>query len=107
MVPKFGIIEITGGNVRNDHLYLTSVLDLFPKDAIGGPNDDALGVAVEVHCGIAEPVLTDIAGDKKIFRRRAWVKEFFSAHAIAEGDRVVVERTAPRRFHIYPVRAVI
>lgn len=106
-MASLGIIAITGGNLRNDHLYLTAVLDLFPRDAIGGPNDDTLGVPVEIHCGIDAPVVTDIAGDKKIFRRRAWVKEFFQAHAIVEGDRVVVERTGPRRFHVYPARAAV
>jgi hypothetical protein len=101
-MKALGIIEIKGGNVRHNHLYLDSVIDLFPIDGIGGSSADSLGVAVEIHCGISAPVITDIAGDKNIFRRRSWVKEFFESHAIKEGDRVVIHRTAPRRFHIYP-----
>src|SRR6185312_16053897 len=99
-------IEVTPGNLQYDHLYLRGAIakELFPADAIGGPNKESVGIAVEVHCGIGEPVRTDIAGDKKIFRRRAWVREFFATHGIEAGDRIVIERTAPRRFHVYPVR---
>lgn len=101
---NFGVIEITGGNLRNDHLYLGSMLDLFPPDSIGGSNEETRGTDIEVHCGIDNPIVTDIAGDKKIFRRRAWVREFFLSHNLKEGDRVVIEKTAGRRFHVYPIR---
>lgn len=98
-------IEITGGNLRNNHLYLSSVMDLFPSDAVGGPNEsEAASRRLEIHSGIAEPVVTDIAGDKKIFRKRAWVREFFEAHGIEAGDKVVIEKTGSDRFHVYPSR---
>lgn len=101
----FRIIELTQGNLNNNHLYLSGVMDLFPAESIGGPNESELGIQLEIHCGIAEPVFTDIAGDKKIFRKRSWVGEFFQAHGLSAGSRVVVERTATNRYHLYPVRA--
>lgn len=98
-------IELTQGNINNDHLYLSSVTDFFPKDSFGGSNsDDVAPVMLEIHCGIGEPVLTDIAGDKNIFRKRSWVKEFFKTHNMAAGQTIIIEHTGDYRFHIYPKR---
>ncbi len=101
----FRIVELTQGNLNNNHLYLSKVIDLFPAESIGGPNEIELGAPLEIHCGIAEPVFTDIAGDKKIFRKRSWVGEFFRCHALSAGSRIVIERTGDNRYHVYPVRA--
>jgi len=103
---EFVEIELTQGNINNDHLYLSSVIEFFPSDSIGGSNESSLAPrALEVHSGISSPVCTDIAGDKKIFRRRAWVGEFFEVHNLAVGDRVVIEKTGADRYHVYPKRA--
>lgn len=103
---EFVEIELTQGNINNDHLYLSSVIEFFPPDSIGGSNDSSLAPrALEVHSGISSPVRTDIVGDKKIFRRRAWVGEFFEVHNLAAGDRVVIEKTGIDRYHVYPKRA--
>jgi hypothetical protein len=102
---NYKIITLTQGNVNNSHLYLTDAWDLIPRDAVGGGNEEQEAPAkLEVHFGIGEPVSTDVAGDKKIFRKRSWVREFFEAHALVAGSRVVVEKTGPYRFHIYPAR---
>lgn len=70
---RYGVIELTQGNINNDHLYLTSIMELFPPSSIGGSSEaEHASQVLEVHCGIGDPVHTDIAGDKKIFRRRAW-----------------------------------
>jgi hypothetical protein len=82
----------------------SSVIDMFPAESVGGHNQSESGAALEIHCGIAEPVFTDIAGDKKIVRKRSWVREFFQAHGLAAGSRVVIEKTGVNRYHIYPVR---
>lgn len=103
---EFVEIELTQGNIDNNHLYLSSVIQFFPKDSIGGTNDRSLAPRLlEVHSGIASPVQTDIAGDKKIFRRRSWVGEFFEVHNMAAGDRVIIEKTGSDRYHVYPKRA--
>lgn len=102
-----GIITLTQGNINNNHLYLTEILSMFQASAIGGPNDtERAPLLLEIHCGIGNPVATDIAGDKKIFRKRAWVREFFDAHKLKAGDRVVVEKTGSSRFYVYPCRAL-
>lgn len=102
---RYGIIELTQGNLKNDHLYLTTIMELFPPNAIGGSSEaDRAEQLLEVHSGIGDPVVTDIAGEKKIFRKRAWVGEFFAVHGLDAGDRVVVERTGPHRYHVYPKR---
>jgi len=100
----FRVVELTQGDLNNNHLYLSDVIDLFPSESIGGPNESEHGAQLEIHCGIAEPVFTDIAGDKKIFRKRSWVGEFFQSHALYAGSRVIIERTGANRYHIYPVR---
>ncbi|HCQ45839.1 MAG TPA: hypothetical protein DIW53_03175 [Achromobacter sp.] len=103
---RSGIIELTQGNLNNDHLYLAAIMELFPAASVGGGSvADQASQLLEVHSGIGAPVFTDIAGDKKIFRRRAWVGEFFAAHRLKAGDWVVVERTGAHRYHVYPKRA--
>lgn len=98
-------IELTQGNINNDHLYLSSVLEFFPASSVGGANIESQASALlEVHSGINEPVLTDIAGDKKIFRKRSWVKEFFKVHNLKVGDFVIIEHTESNRYHVYPAR---
>lgn len=105
---RYGIIELTQGNIDNDHLYLSSIYDMFPAGAIGGGSgSDVAKQLLEVHSGIGAPVMTDIAGDKKIFRRRAWVAEFFSVHDLGAGDSIAIEETGPNRYHVYPLRKLI
>lgn len=103
---RYGIIELTQGNLNNDHLYLSSIMGLFPVNCVGGSSEaESASQLLEVHSGIGEPVVTDIAGDKKIFRKRAWVGEFFTTHKMKAGDSVVIERTGTHRYHVYPKRA--
>lgn len=104
---QYVVIELTQGNINNSHLYLSGVIDFFPRESIGGPNEEwEAPLKLEVHSGVDRAVITDIAGDKKIFRKRAWVKEFFEAHALREGDKVIIERTGSNRYHVYPARSI-
>lgn len=97
------VVTLTQGNINNNHLYLTEVWSLFSADSIGGPSEAQVAPQLlEVHCGIGAPVSTDIAGDKKIFRKRAWVGEFFAAHDLKAGDRVAIQQTGPNRYHVFP-----
>jgi len=107
MSRRLAHITLTGGNLRNSHLYLSDIMDLSPADAVGGPNETTRSArALETHCGISDPILTDIAGGQKIFRKRAWVAELFEVHQLVEGEVVIVEKTGPSRYHIYPRRSV-
>jgi hypothetical protein len=80
-------------------------MELFPAESIGGSNESQSGMELEVHCGIAGPVFTDIAGDKKIFRKRSWVREFFQSHSLSVGSKIIIEKTGVNRYHIYPARS--
>jgi len=103
---KYVRIELTQGNINNNHLYLSSVIEFFPSKSIGGTNADSLApLLLEVHSGISEPISTDIAGDKKIFRKRSWVGEFFRVHELKAGDHVVIEHTGSNRYHVFPERS--
>lgn len=96
-------IELTQGNINNNHLYLSSVADFFPSSAFGGSNDGMIASQLlEIHNGVSEPVKTDIAEDKKIFRRRTWVREFFETHKLKAGDSVIIQKTGANRYHVYP-----
>lgn len=97
------VVTLTQGNINNNHLYLTEVFSMFATDSIGGPSEAQVAPQLlEVHSGVGEPVLTDIAGDKKIFRKRSWVGEFFKVHDLKAGDRVAIQQTGPHRYHVFP-----
>ncbi len=85
------ILTVTRGNIANKHLYLREAMDLFPADALGGPDKARAGRPVRVFFG-DELADTDVVKDKKIFRQRRWVARFFAAHEIRAGDQVLLER---------------
>src|SRR5262249_21751358 len=65
-------ITVTEGNLRNSHLYLTEVMDLFPPDVLGGEDKSrAAAHEVVIECR-GETVQTDIVRHKNMFRRRGW-----------------------------------
>lgn len=101
----FRILELTQGNIDNAHLYLAGIMDLFPVESVGGSSKRELGTLLEIHCGVMLPVLTDIAGDKKIFRKRSWLRHFFELHTMSAGNKVVIEKIGLNRYHVYPARA--
>ncbi len=102
---KYGEVTLTEGNLRNSHLYLVEVMDLFPESAVGGSSErERAQTLLEIHWGAEAPVVTDIAGDKHIFRKRSWVRKFLEIHDLHPHDVVVIERTGPCSYHIYPRR---
>ena len=109
-VPKGRIeriaIRLTQGNLNNNHIYLRRHLGFFPPDAIGAANaHDGEGALLTLHFeGLPEPVQTDIAGDKKIFRCRGDVGRFFAHCGLSEDDHVVIERLSAYEYRIVPAR---
>ena len=76
-------IEVTQGNLSNNHRYLRGHLDFFPVDAIGAANrHDGEGRLLTVHFDGVGTVTTDIAGGKE---------------AVAQGPRVVTVQRRSRR----------
>jgi hypothetical protein len=94
------VIGITGGNLRNNHIYLRSALDLIPKDAIGGTRSDDPGVPIEVSFVPGSSVQTDLPSDKLFLRCRAEVGEFFAQAGVKEGNFIVLTKLANRHFEI-------
>jgi hypothetical protein len=81
-------------------------LNFFPADAIGAAKaQDGKGAMLTLHLeGLAEPIETDIAGDKKIFRCRGEVGKFFARCGLSEGNSVVIERLSAYEYRILPGR---
>ncbi|TWI56456.1 ASCH domain-containing protein [Bradyrhizobium huanghuaihaiense] len=85
-------VTITGGNLRNDHIYLP--LDFFPEEAIGGENKSARAArTITVIFKPGQVVQTDVDRNKKIFRARSAVRDFFAVAGVLEGDVVCLTRT--------------
>jgi hypothetical protein len=97
------VIQLTQGNIRNGHVYLSRCVDFFPDDVFGGASRDA-GVGQQVELtfdGSPDRIVkTDIASDKKIFRGRAEWREFFAQHSLRPGDSVVLNRQSKYRYHV-------
>ncbi|WP_106744678.1 hypothetical protein [Yoonia maritima] len=101
-----GRSHLTGGNIRNNHINLSRVLNAFPQDVIGGKNkSEAAPRQIEIDWGGPQPVLTDIDGSKSIFRGRGWVRRFFAASGAQEGDYVVIVQTASYKVSLRLERA--
>ena len=92
-------IGVTGGNLRNKHLYLP--LNFFPDDAIGGSSKVQRATrTVMVTFEPGSTVETDLDGTKRMLRARAEVGDFLALAGVAEGDTVLVIRTAPYTYTI-------
>jgi hypothetical protein len=99
------VVRLTGGNVRNGHIYLRTVRDLLPEDAIGGPNAEAAAPRpLTVVFDPGPTISTDIAGDKMILRQRGAVREFFQRTGAGEGDDVRIERVGTHTLRISLLR---
>ena len=99
---KAVIVELTGGNVRNNHINLRGTFGLFPEDCLGGNNEETAGKEIELRLG-SETVFSDIDETKAIFRERGAVRRFFEHEAMQEGDLVMIERLQPRTFSVSKV----
>ncbi len=95
-----GEIEITAGNLKDNHFYLRSLLDRFPKELIGG-RDRANAVLARLETDDARFVTaTDICPTHRFFRDRSWTRSFFERSGAAAGDRVAVHELGPYRYEI-------
>lgn len=102
-MPKPGdwrLVSLTAANVKpkNNHIYLSSCLDFFPADSVGGTNERDSGVALSVKFCPGPFVQTDIAGDKKFLRARSEVGEFFRLTKAAKDQQVRITYIGPRAY---------
>jgi hypothetical protein len=92
-------VTVTGGNIRNSHLYLP--LDFFPQDAVGGSNkSESAARTISVTFTPGTTVETDIDRTKRILRARSAVADFFERACVREGDTVAIVSTGPYRYEI-------
>lgn len=86
------LISLTGGNLRNQHLYITGHHDFFPAECFGASSaqkgtGQPLTLIVD---GLLEPVQADIArsagnrNPRGFFRKRAWMPMLFCFSDLAE-----------------------
>lgn len=96
-------IKLSQGNINNGHFYLRSIKDWLPESVIGGSNKTELAPkAMTVDWGGPAPAVSDVAGDKMIFRSRGWVRAFFEKFHLKPGDTVLVKRTGELSLCIRP-----
>lgn len=97
-------IRLTQGGINNSYIPLSDVVDFFPQDSVGAPNaKDGLGRLLTLHFdGLSRPLKTDIPSDKRQFRQRGDVGEFFRLHGLAAGDALIIERLAEDEYRIRP-----
>jgi len=104
------LITVTGGNLRNNHMYFSGHHDFFDPSSYGGSSKKKIAsstLTLQVD-GLRDPVITDIAGtgcngkSRNFFRKRGWVRKFFEKHEIKEGDIIAIERLGDFRYRIYP-----
>ncbi len=81
-------IEITPGNIKNNTLYATSVIDRFPAWTIGGASKSEAARPITLILHEGPTVQTDIVGPRKLIRTRIWGR-WFRAHGVKAGDRVI------------------
>lgn len=95
-----GEVEITQGNIDNNHIYLRGFFDRFPEDAVGGSNRAAKAPReISVDWGM-DIVWTDLDGSKKLFRSRGWIGLFFRLNEAKVGDVVVVGEIALYQYQV-------
>ncbi len=81
-------VEVTEGNIRNNTLYVTGVLDRFPTWAVGGARRKDAGRAMTFMLHEGPTVQSDIVGPRKLIRSRVW-GAWFRKHGVRAGDRVI------------------
>ena len=96
-------ITLTGGNIRNNHIYLTKVMDLFPDNYIGGASKkEAAAENLLLDVGGGKQFETDIDGKKKIFRSRVALKTFYQTYDVIIGDTVVITEISDGHYSVRP-----
>jgi DNA polymerase-3 subunit epsilon len=100
-VRHLGTTQITQGNIDNNHIYLRGFFDEFPIEAIGGSNQaNAAFSKIFVEWGGTAPVMTDLDGQKKFFRKRGWIRDFFEQNNVVAGSVVSVDQLGHLRYRI-------
>ena len=104
MENNYRIIDITEGSYNSNYLKLSNISEFFPSDVFGGTSkNQAVPNTIEISWGSEEKVRTDIAEDKRIFRKRGWIGKFFKENELYPGDKVGIEKIEPYRYRVFPL----
>ena len=100
------IIELSPSDVKNKKIRVSSCgKHFFPEDVFGDSSlkkgKSGKKITLILH-GIDTPIKTDIPSDKKIFRSRYWVKDFFDKNKLKPSDKLRLERISRRTYRIKP-----
>lgn len=99
-------ITLSDNNLRSHSLRLSTIMDRFPRDVVGGSNrDEQAPKTLTVEFPDQSMCLTDIDGRKKILRERSAIRRFYAAHGLKAGDRVRVTWLGERRIRLDPADA--
>jgi hypothetical protein len=95
-------IQLTQGNLNNDHFRLTACLAMFPSDSIGGGNaKSGASRRLQINPIGCEKLETDIDGKKNIFRKRGWVGAMFRRTNAKAGDYVVIKKEVDGSYEVW------
>jgi hypothetical protein len=97
-------IQLTSGACNNGYLNIRSCgKNFFLSDVLGGSSKKSSGRAIVLKVqGLESTIETDIAKDKKIFRRRKWVESFINQHGLSAGDSITITRIDEKTYEVIP-----
>ncbi len=98
----FRTVQIQEANLKYNHIYLSRIIDFFPEDCIGGPNQaSAASRLLSVSYDKSDTIATDIDGKHKFFRARGKsIRNFFTENKIKAGDQVNIEKISAYRYRL-------
>lgn len=96
---KAVILEMTDGNVRDRQIDLRGAFGLFPNDCFGQNCTTAAVNPIKIRIG-GEFIETDIDEAKATFRDCGALRRFFEAEHLQEGDLVLIQRDAERKYTV-------
>lgn len=100
--PAFEI-TLTAGMVRQNQVRVTSVMGQLPAACIGGARRDEQGRLLKLHLDEGPTLETDVVGNRKMFRTRAWGK-WFKAQRLSGGDGLAFYSVGRGAYRVVPNR---
>ncbi|MCK4871258.1 MAG: ASCH domain-containing protein [Phycisphaerales bacterium] len=98
-------VTVTGGNLRNNHVYARRIVKQFPDDVLGGRTKDQAGVPITIELPDGPTFKTDVVAHNGLIRSRGHWAPWFKSQDIQPGDRLAFVRRGRRRFAIHVIRA--
>ena len=101
------LLQVTAGNIRNHHVYLTGHYDFFPADCLGKSKQSAERRSIAIHFdGLDRTIHTHIACNAKTgkprgyLRAEGFVRQFFQHHEVQPGALLALERLSERTYRL-------